>query len=1244
MNIFVRKKAGFDVITKKILKDLQQTFHLEDSLKGLDIYHLYQVRGISQEIFDKAIYDVFAEINVDEIYTDSEFEAISKNVDFVLGTAYHSGQFDVRAFAAKNSLKILDTTANPDVVCGTFYIFDGNLSQETKNKINDYLINKIDSREINLGENLFLDAVEDNTKNLEIIGFNNFSKEQLANFLAETELAMNLDDLILAQDYFKTENRNPSITEIKILDTYWSDHCRHTTFLTDIKDIKFEDNALGKRIEKSYNKYIKIRKELNRNHKSINLMDMATIITKKLVKDGYLTDLDISEEINACSFVVDATINGKVEPWIVMFKNETHNHPTEVEPFGGASTCLGGAIRDPLSGRTYVYQAMRVTGSADPRESIENTIAGKLPQKKITTLAAKGYSSYGNQIGLATGEVSEYYDESYKAKRMEVGAVIAAAPKENIYRSKVLAGDKIILLGGKTGRDGCGGATGSSKEHKEETITKANAEVQKGNPVEERKIQRFFRNSEVSLKIKKCNDFGAGGVSVAVGELADSLDIYLDNVPKKYQGLNATEIAISESQERMAVVVDKKDVNDFIELAKLENLEATVVANVTNSGYVNMFYRNEKIVSLSREFLDTNGASRQTEVFVKSILEDNQKTFKQSSFKKLVEEDLQDLNVASKKDLSEMFDSTIGSSTVLQPYGGKYQLTPACGMASKLPIPSDDVDTVTVMSHGFAMNDLKHSPYLGAMYTVVDSVSKAVAMGVDYKTIKLSFQEYFEKLGNNPEKWGKVASTLLGALEVQENLKISAIGGKDSMSGTFKDLNVLPTFISFTASTANIKDITSNEFKNIGSKVYLLNIIKDNEGVIDFDKLKEMYEFVNANIKLGNILSANTTKGQSTINEVLKSLFGNKLGITLNNDISLEELFKQDIGSIIIEVNEDFSIDDNINNSYIGQISNNSVVYKNETLDINELVNIWIKPLNNVFSARAYEEKQIIEPKLSKLDKKLSSKEKISKPKVFMPVFPGTNCEYDTKAKFVRAGANVETFIFKDSTQEELLSSINAIVEGISKANILILPGGFSMSDEPEGSAKFIVTTFKNDKIKKAVMDLIQNRDGLILGICNGFQALIKLGLLPYGEIKQLSNDCPTLTYNNVARHISTIANTKLISNKSPWLQNLNFDTVYKVPMSHGEGRIVLSKQQYETLLNNGQIATNYCDLNGNIDLSEEHNINKSSFAVEGLISPCGRILGKMGHSERIYKDLYKNIPDVVEQAIFQAGVDYFKK
>ena len=932
MNIFVKKKAGFDVITKKILKDLQQTFHLEDSLKDLDIYHLYQVRGISQEIFDKAIYDVFAEINVDEVYTDLEFEAISKNIDFVLGTAYHSGQFDVRAFAAKNSLKILDTNANPDVVCGTFYIFDGNLSQETKNKINDYLINKIDSREINLGENLFLNAVEDNTKNLEIIDFNNFSKEQLADFLAETELAMNLDDLILAQDYFKTENRNPSITEIKILDTYWSDHCRHTTFLTDIKNIKFEDNALGKRIEKSYNKYIKIREELNRNHKSINLMDMATIITKKLVKDGYLTDLDISEEINACSFVVNATINGKVEPWIVMFKNETHNHPTEVEPFGGASTCLGGAIRDPLSGRTYVYQAMRVTGSADPRESIENTIAGKLPQKKITTLAAKGYSSYGNQIGLATGEVSEYYDESYKAKRMEVGAVIAAAPKENIYRSKVLAGDKIILLGGKTGRDGCGGATGSSKEHKEETITKANAEVQKGNPVEERKIQRFFRNAEVSLKIKKCNDFGAGGVSVAVGELADSLDIYLDNVPKKYQGLNATEIAISESQERMAVVVDEKDVNDFIELAKLENLEATVVANVTNSGYVNMFYKNEKIVSLSREFLDTNGASRQTEVFVKSILEDNQKTFKQSSFKKLVEKDLQDLNVASKKDLSEMFDSTIGSSTVLQPYGGKYQLTPACGMASKLPIPSDDVDTVTVMSHGFAMNDLKHSPYLGAMYTVVDSVSKAVAIGVDYKTIKLSFQEYFEKLGNNPEKWGKVASTLLGALEAQENLKISAIGGKDSMSGTFKDLNVLPTFISFTASTANIKDITSNEFKNIGSKVYLLNIIKDNEGVVDFDKLKEMYEFVNANIKLGNILSANTTKGQSTISEVLKSLFGNKLGITLNNNISLEELFKQDIGSIIIEVNEDFAIDNNISNSYVGQISNNNVIYKNENI------------------------------------------------------------------------------------------------------------------------------------------------------------------------------------------------------------------------------------------------------------------------------------------------------------------------
>ena len=1132
-------------------------------------------------------------------------------------------------------------------------ILKGNLKEEEVQKIKHYYINPVDSREVDVYSKELLSGLED-PADVEIInGFIQKNDEEIAFYHKELGLAMSVNDLLMIRDYFKNEERNPSITEIKVIDTYWSDHCRHTTFSTAIENVEIEEGKLNNPLIKSYNAYLKSRdfvygKETTRDE---NLMDIAVIVMKEMRKKGLLEDLDVSEEINACSINVNIETDKGNEEYLVMFKNETHNHPTEIEPFGGAATCLGGAIRDPLSGRTYVYQAMRVTGAADPTVEIDETLNGKLPQRTIVLGAAHGYSSYGNQIGLATGQVSEIYHPNYVAKRMEVGAVIAAAPKENVVREEPKASDLVILLGGRTGRDGIGGATGSSKEHTEESINTCGAEVQKGNPPTERKIQRLFRNEKVAKMIKRCNDFGAGGVSVAIGELTRGLDINLDMVPKKYEGLDGTEIAISESQERMAVVVNKEDAKEFISLSAEENIEAIVVAEVTDTERLRMFWRGEKIVDLKREFLDTNGARQTTDVKVELPKEYPLAIGEEVNVKERWMKTLTELNVASQKGLVERFDSTIGSGTVMMPFGGKYALTPAEGMAAKIPVLNGESKDATLMSYGFNPELGMWSPYHMAYYAVIESVTKIAAMGGDYRKIRLTFQEYFERLGNNPSRWGKPFAALLGAYQAQSDLGLPAIGGKDSMSGSFGQLDVPPTLVSFAVAVEKASKIVSNELKKVGSKLVLLMAGKNDDYTLNVETFKNNLEALYKLTSNKKVLSASTVRFGGIAETLSKISFGNKIGIKFNG-LSKEELFGLNYGSVIVEV----ATDEDLNKAFegcsykvIGETIEKPVIISEEydfTFNIDDLINVYEKKLSTVFKIKTEKSQESV-PEIKVEEKKIilpsSPSIKTAKPRVIIPVFPGTNCEYDCNRAFTKAGAETTELVFKNYSKSALLESIEALEKQIRESQIIMIPGGFSAGDEPDGSGKFIATIFRNERIKDAVNDLLKNRDGLVLGICNGFQALIKLGLVPYGEIVDIEEDMATLTYNNINRHMSSIIRTKITSNKSPWFSEVNVGDIHNVAISHGEGRFIANEELLRQLITNDQIATQYVDLEGHVSLDMPFNPNGSVLGVEGITSPDGRVLGKMGHSERIGEDLYVNVPGNFDQKIFESGVKYFR-
>jgi phosphoribosylformylglycinamidine synthase len=1068
-----------------------------------------------------------------------------------------------------------------------------------------------------------------------IDGFTKFNEKEMKFFLSNNGFAMDIEDIKYIQKYFVDESRNPTITELKVLDTYWSDHCRHTTFLTKLEDIEFENDNY---IKDTYNRYIDIRKEIGRD-KDITLMDLAIIMMKYQVEMGRLDNLDISDEVNACTINVSVDVNGKDEDYLIMFKNETHNHPTEIEPFGGASTCLGGAIRDPLSGRSYVYQGMRVTGAGDPRKAIENTIEGKLPQKIITKKAAQGFSSYGNQIGLATGLVDEIYNDGFIAKRMEVGAVVGATPKKDVNRIKPADGDLILLIGGKTGRDGCGGATGSSKKHSKESILLSGAEVQKGNAPEERKLQRLYRIPEFSKAIKKSNDFGAGGVSVAIGELAESLTVNLDNVPKKYEGLNGTELAISESQERMAIVIDKNDLEMIKNHCKVENVEATVVAEVTDSGRFIMKWRDKEIFNISREFIETNGVMKTSKVKVVSPKNNYFKNEKVIDLKEKFESTLKDINICSKKGLTEMFDSTIGAGTVLMPFGGKYMNTPIQSMVAKVPVLDGETNTCTIMSYGYDSEIGKWSPYHAGIYNVLSSIAKIVSTGGNYKDIRLSFQEYFETLGQIPEKWGKPFAALLGTIKVQDEFSLAAIGGKDSMSGTFNEINVPPTLISFALAQADFRNVISPEFKNNDSYIYQLKIDMDNEFLPNFDKLKKGYSVITEMIKNKEILSSYAVSVGGIAESISKMAFGNRIGFEFNDEITNEEIFALQYGSIIFETSKE------INNdlfNLIGKTIKEYYIKKSDVIiDLNEIEKLWEEPLDEIFPRFEDESVKITEIKYVEEERKYSKKI-IDKPKVFIPVFPGTNCEFDTKRAFEKVGGEGNIVVFRNQSKEDIESSIDEMVKVINESQIIAIPGGFSAGDEPEGSGKFIASVFRNEKIKKAVENLLNERDGLIIGICNGFQALIKLGLLPYGDIRSLDEFSPTLTFNKIGRHISNIAGVKMVSNKSPWLKEANFDDIYNTPMSHGEGRFYAGEEVIKDLINKGQIVTRYVDFNGDIASDGKFNFNGSVEAIEGLVSENGRIFGKMGHVERINDNVLINIYDKKDMKIFESGIKYF--
>jgi phosphoribosylformylglycinamidine synthase len=1263
--IYVEKKESFAVKAKELEEELKSYLGIV-GLEKVRIFIRYDVENISDETFDKACKSVFSEPPVDDLYNESIELPVNSRC---FSVEYLPGQFDQRADSAVQCVQFLKEDEEPIIKTATTYLLIGNISDSEFDKIKSYCINPVDSRETDMVKPETLVTEFDEPADVASFdGFIDMEEDKLNELYLSLGLAMTFKDFLHIQNYFKNdEHRNPTVTEIRVLDTYWSDHCRHTTFSTELKDVTFEEGYYTEPIKTTYENYLATREEIfaGRKDKYVCLMDLALMAMRKLKKDGKLEDMEKSDEINACSIVVPIEIDkedGKgvvTEEWLVNFKNETHNHPTEIEPFGGAATCLGGAIRDPLSGRTYVYQAMRVTGAADPTVPVEQTLKGKLSQKKLVRGAASGYSSYGNQIGLATGYVKEIYHPNYVAKRMEIGAVMAAAPRASVKRENSDPDDIIILLGGRTGRDGCGGATGSSKVHTTASLSTCGAEVQKGNAPTERKLQRLFRRAEVSKLIKKCNDFGAGGVSVAIGELADGLVVDMDKVPKKYAGLDGTELAISESQERMAVVVDPKDADQFLKYAAEENLEAVKVAVVTKEPRLVLKWRGKNVVDIARAFLDTNGAHQETGVYVDTpVKEDNyfnkiavdkvEKALDENNVKDAILATLNDLNVCSQKGLVEMFDASIGAGSVFMPYGGKYQLTETQTMVAKLPVLKGKTDVVTMMSYGFDPYLSSWSPYHGAVYAVTESMAKIVAAGGDFTKIRFTFQEYFRRMSEEPSRWSQPFAALLGAYDAQIGYGLPSIGGKDSMSGTFNDIDVPPTLVSFAVDVAKKQDIITPELKRTGDKLVVFNLPKNEYDLPDYDKVMELYSGVAKLIASGVIVSAYALDSKGIVASAAKMSFGNKLGVEFSSDLSAKELFENGMGSIIAEIDSEKF--DTLNASGVAYKTvatvlgeNKGYVYKDTIVSTEEALKAWTSKLEKVFPTKAVKGTEPITSKLYNTDKVYVCKNKVAKPTVFIPVFPGTNCEYDSTIAFERAGANVVTKVFRNMSAEDIRGSVEEFEKAISQAQIIMFPGGFSAGDEPDGSAKFFATAFQNAKIKEAVNKLLNERDGLVLGICNGFQAIIKLGLVPYGEIVGQKEDSPTLTYNTINRHISKMVYTKVVTNKSPWLALAELGKTYVTPASHGEGRFVAPKEWIDKLFANGQVATQYCDFDGNISMDEEWNVNGSYSAIEGITSPDGRCLGKMAHVERRGDGVAMNIYGQQDMKIFESGVKYFK-
>ncbi|WP_288528383.1 phosphoribosylformylglycinamidine synthase [uncultured Eubacterium sp.] len=1245
--VFAEKKKGNDIEAVHMLNDLKNNVGIT-GLEEVRIINRYDAEGLPEESFKAAVKGVFSEANLDDVY----YEEITFSPEWrVFATEYLPGQYDQRADSAAQCIQLLTVGERPTVTSAKVIAVKGDITDAEFDKIKAYVINPVESRLASMDKPETLDIKSDVPADIvRINGFINMTDEEIAKYHASMGFAMSIADLCWVRDYFKNdENREPSLTELKVIDTYWSDHCRHTTFATQLDEIKIDEGKYSKAVEEALEQYFELRKEVygDRKDKIVCLMDMACLGTKVLKKRGIVTNLDESEEINACSINVDVEIDGKKEPWLVQFKNETHNHPTEIEPFGGAATCLGGAIRDPLSGRAYVYQAMRVTGAGDPTTPFEKTLDAKLPQAKITTGAAQGYSSYGNQIGLATGQVTELYDEGYVAKRMEIGAVIGASPKENVIREVPQNEDVIILLGGRTGRDGCGGATGSSKAHDSSSIETCGAEVQKGNPPTERKIQRLFRNSEVSKMIKRCNDFGAGGVCVAIGELADGLQIDLDAVPKKYEGLDGTELAISESQERMAVVVDKADAEKFIALSNEENLEATIVAKVTDNNRLEMTWRGDKIVDLSRDFLNTNGVVQHANAEIAGIdnvsyRDEVPSELQNMSNAEALKANLSRLEVASQKGLVERFDASIGASTVLMPYAGKYQLTPEEAMVAKIPLLKGETDTATVMSYGFVPKISRWSPFHSAAFAVTESLAKLAAVGCNPKDARLTFQEYFEKLGNEPKRWGKPTAALLGALSAQIGYNTPSIGGKDSMSGSFNDLDVPPTLVSFAVGISKASETASAQFKQNGSTVKLVKLpVDEATGLPKYKEALDLMIAVAEGIKNGTVLSASVVREGGSASAVCRMAFGNKTGFTFAQNLDSKDLFAPLQGSFVLELADENAFDGVV----LGTTNDNSVFIIDGTVyTCDDLIEAWAGKLEKVFPTDSGKQAKMYEDvPLYKERSIFVAKNKIAKPRVFIPAFPGTNCEVDSARAFEKAGADVSVLVVNNLSSSAINETIDKMAEEIEKSQIIMLPGGFSGGDEPEGSGKFIATTFRNPKISEAVQRLLNCRDGLMLGICNGFQALIKLGLVPYGEIKTINEDDPTLTFNTIGRHISSMAYTRVTSVKSPWLSSVNAGDVFAVPISHGEGRFVANEDVMKKLIENGQVATQYVNLDGEVVADMPFNPNGSVCAVEGITSPDGRVLGKMGHCERKGDNLYKNVPFEKDMLLFESGVKYFK-
>ena len=1257
--VYVEKRPEFAVQAKELQHEAKSYLGIQ-TITGIRVLNRYDIENLSDETFETACNGIFSEPPVDILYRE---EFPMKEGSRVFSVEFLPGQFDQRADSAVQCVQFIKEDETPVIKTATTYVIEGEITDAEFEAVKSHCINPVDSRETGMDKPETLVTVFEEPEDVKVFdGFKDMPETELKELYDSLGLAMTFKDFLHIQGYFKgEEDRDPTMTEIRVLDTYWSDHCRHTTFSTELKDVTFEDGDYKEPLVKTYERYLEDRSEIfkGRDDKFVCLMDLALMAMRKLKKEGKLNDQEESDEINACSIVVPVVVDGKEEEWLVNFKNETHNHPTEIEPFGGAATCLGGAIRDPLSGRTYVYQAMRVTGAADPTVSVKDTMKGKLPQKKLVTEAAHGYSSYGNQIGLATGAVKEIYHPNYVAKRMEIGAVLGAAPRRAVIRETSDPGDIIVLLGGRTGRDGCGGATGSSKVHTEESIETCGAEVQKGNPPTERKIQRLFRREEVSCLIKKCNDFGAGGVSVAIGELADGLRVDLDKVPKKYAGLDGTEIAISESQERMAVVVDPKDVAQFLAYAKEENLEAVEVAVVTEEPRLVLSWRGKEIVNISRAFLDTNGAHQETAVTVE-IPDRAGSLFVREEVKDVKEKwiaTLKDLNVCSQKGLVERFDGSIGAGSVFMPHGGKYQMTETQSMVAKLPVQEGTCDTVTMMSYGFDPYLSTWSPYHGAVYAVVESVAKIVANGGDYSKIRLTFQEYFRRMTEDPKRWSQPFAALLGAYNVQLGLGLPSIGGKDSMSGTFQEIDVPPTLVSFAVDVAHDHEIITPELKKAGNKLVWLRMEQDHYELPVYESLKDQYAKFTADIHSGKIVSAYALDRHGIAAAVSKMAFGNGMGVRLEESIDKRELFAPAFGDLIAEVPAEKLGDLSVNYTLLGEVTaDGAISYGAMQISLSEAVAAWKGTLEGVFPTASEEkqemqkidvqpasEKAVIENGLYRTSDIHICTHKIGQPTVFIPVFPGTNCEYDSKKAFERAGAKVITKVFKNLNAEDIRDSVAEFEKAIAQAQMIMFPGGFSAGDEPDGSAKFFATAFQNAKLKEAVEKLLNERDGLALGICNGFQALIKLGLVPYGTICGQTENSPTLTYNTIGRHISKMVYTKVVTNKSPWLQQAELGGVYTNPASHGEGRFVASKEVLEQLFANGQVATQYCDLDGTVTMDEEWNPNGSYCAIEGITSPDGRVFGKMAHSERRGRSVAVNIYGEQDLKIFESGVAYFK-